>query len=242
MQEGVEGGDAVDLDGVDLDEVGDHLHGGAVDARGGALDVLEDGDEGAAAATVAIDERRDLGAELLLRSDVASESSPTSRAASGPCDQRLGLDRLGLELSTGTISSSLSMLRPMAALTLVSMMIGSVARLADLARHAEAVVGLFHHHVEDEQVGLVLVELLHALGPVRGAVDLVSLFLQDQPAGFDDVGVVVNDEDLGHRALLCPFPFPLARPDGAPSTAAPFAARTARRPRERRGRAGTDAE
>ena len=62
------------------------------------------------------------------------------------------------------------MLRPMARLTLVSMRMGSVVALcADLAGEAQAVVRLLHHHVEDQQVGLALLELLQAVGAVGGA-------------------------------------------------------------------------
>ena len=104
----------------------------------------------------------------------------------------------------GTISSSWSMLRPMAALTLVSMMIGCVK---PWRRSSRAMVrpssGSSIMTSRMSRSGLTSSICLHAVGAVRGAVDLVALLLQDEACRPpDDVGVVVDDQDLGHLALL----------------------------------------
>ena len=135
--------------------------------------------------------------------------APPSRAAPYLGDERRRLDRLGLELVDG---DDLLVLVDVEAHRGVDA--GEhddrqrVALLAQLARHVEPVVRLFHHDVEDEQVGLGRLEPGEALGAVRGAVDLVALALEHELAGLDDVGVVVDDQDPGHHTLPLSLAFP----------------------------------
>ena len=78
VQEGVERGDAVDLDGVHADQVGDDLHGLVGDLVLGLLDVLQDGDERRALGAVALDD----GDDLVARREVGMVS--IARPPTGP--------------------------------------------------------------------------------------------------------------------------------------------------------------
>ena len=160
-----------------------------------------------------VDQGVDVGAELLLLRDehLASTllcSSSFLTLAISVC----GSTGLGWNSSTGTISSSLSMLRPMAALTLVSMMIGRVCpvlRISRAMRRPSSGSSIMTSRMS--RSGLDLLELLHAVGAVGRALDLVALTLEDEAAGLDDVRVVVNDQDLGHLRL----PLSVSVPPGA---------------------------
>src|SRR5262249_18017460 len=71
----------------------------------------------------------------------------------------------------------------------------------DLAQHVEA-VALRHDHVEDHQVRVVLVELLQRLLAVEGGDHLEGSLLQidlDEP---DDLGLIVDGENLLHWGVL----------------------------------------
>ena len=210
VQEGVERGDAVDLDGVDVEGVGDDLHGVVVDAVVAALDLREDGDEGAAAGTELLDELVELGPQLLLLRDAIMPWSPPSRGASRTLATSVaGSTGLGWNSSTGTISSSLSMLRPIAALTLVSIRIG---RVWPFLRSSRAMFrpssGSSIITSRMSRSGLVASSRAQPVGAVRGALDLVALSLEDELAGLDDVGVVVDDQDPGHGTLPLSLAFP----------------------------------
>ena len=61
VQERVERDDAVDLDGVDVEHVGDHLHGLGVDLVEAPLDIREDRDERASARAELLDQGLDVG-------------------------------------------------------------------------------------------------------------------------------------------------------------------------------------
>src|SRR5665647_335455 len=79
--------------------------------------------------------------------------------------QRLGLHRLGLELVDGDDLAVLVDVEAHRGVDAGEHDDGHVvAVLADLAGHAEAVVRLLHHDVEDEEVGLALLEPLHTFG------------------------------------------------------------------------------
>ena len=71
----------------------------------------------------------------------------------------------------------------------------------DPARHLVA-VELGQHHVEQQQVGVLEAPQPHGLGPVGRGQDLVALLAQGIGEQALDVGIVVDDEDLGGHAGL----------------------------------------
>ena len=76
---------------------------------------------------------------------------------------------------------------------------------AQPAQHPEA-VHAGHHHVEDHRVRPGFARPVQGLGAVGGGVDLESLELEAHREQFDDVGLVVDDEDASLRfgvALGC---------------------------------------
>jgi hypothetical protein len=71
--------------------------------------------------------------------------------------------------------------------------------LLDLPAHGEA-VDLGHHHVEQDEVEVLLADDLEGLGPAGRGGDDEALLLEDGALETQDVLVVIYDQDpLGHR-------------------------------------------
>ena len=88
---------------------------------------------------------------------------------------------------------------------------GDVARLAQLAADLEA-VHLRHHDVEDDQVGLVGLDLLQRLTAVIGGLDLESFLGEVEAGELDDIPLVVDDQDFGGH-LITLYLYLTASPD-----------------------------
>ncbi|ELP47739.1 transcriptional regulator [Mycobacterium avium subsp. paratuberculosis S5] len=69
---------------------------------------------------------------------------------------------------------------------------------AQPAQHPEP-VHAGHHHVQDHRVGTGLARPVQGLGAVGGGVDLEPLEFQAHREQFDDVGLVVDDENASLR-------------------------------------------
>src|SRR6185437_4035012 len=85
---------------------------------------------------------------------------------------------------------------------------------------------LGQHDVEQDQLGVLAAPELVALRPVRGGDDLVALLLERVLQQALDVGIVIDDEDLGHALLYRGE----ARPGRPEYSARPSRRRSGRQP------------
>jgi hypothetical protein len=80
---------------------------------------------------------------------------------------------------------------------------GLVASGPEPLQHADAVKA-GHEPIEHDHVGAVGLHLAQRLVPVGGAEDMKALVLQCTLQHLQELGIVVDDKDSGHRKLLKP--------------------------------------
>ncbi len=62
-----------------------------------------------------------------------------------------------------------------------------------------------HHHVEDDEIGVVVAGKVDGLAAVGGLVHVVALGLEGHRDDAQDIGVVIGDDDrLGHGSAHRP--------------------------------------